>query len=150
MHPNPVSTVETPASCPSGTKKFCSIDVGNARQPLATSGPQAALRLAFGVHRAPLDAPQRIVAACDTAAQALAVSIAAGNHKLDYIAACIGKSRGYISRMQSGKRPIPNRLIAPLCAATGSNLLRQFVTLHAAMEEINETQRLAELLRRVA
>lgn len=149
MQPD-IPTVGSPASCPSGTKKFCSNDVGNGRKPLATSGPQGALRLAFGVHNASKDAPQSIVGQCTSKAQALAVSIAGGNHKLDYIAACIGKSRGYVSRLKSGKRPIPDRLIAPLCAATGTNLLRQYVDLHRALAGISETERLANLLRRAA
>lgn len=117
---------------------------------MATAGQQGALRLAFGVHHAPSDAPQSIVGQCTSTAQALAVAIAGGNHKLDYIAACIGKSRGYVSRLQSGKRPIPERLIGPLCAATGTNLLRQYVNLHRAMDGISETERLANLLRRAA
>ncbi|MDE2470603.1 MAG: hypothetical protein KGL35_18120, partial [Bradyrhizobium sp.] len=78
------------------------------------------------------------------------MAIAAGNHKLDYVAACVGKSRGYVSRLQSGKRAIPERLINPLCAATGTNLLRQWVDLHRAMDGIDEIERLAALLRGAA
>lgn len=136
-------------SCADG-KNFCASELGNARQPIATDGPQAALRLAFGVHHAATNAPQSLVGQCETAAQALAVSIAAGHHKLDYIAACVGKSRGYISRLRSGKRSIPDRLIDPLCAATGTNLLRQWVDLHRAMDGIDEIERLAALLRSAA
>ena len=71
-------------------------------------------------------------------------------HKLDYIAACIGKSRAYVSRLQSGKRPIPHKLIGPLCAATGSNLLLQFIDLQRALDGVCEVERLACLLREVA
>ena len=84
---------------------------------------------------------------------ALAVSIAAGNHKLDYIAACLGKSRSYISRLQTGSAPIPERLVMPLCAATGSLLLQQFRDLQDAMADITERrqiERLASLLREAA
>lgn len=116
---------------------------------MATAGNQSELRLAFGVHRAPLDAPSKILRQIETEAQALAVAISAGNIKLDYVARCIGKSRGYVSRLQNGKRPIPRRLIAPLCAATHCNLLRQFVDLQTAMEG-NDTERLAAMLRNVA
>jgi hypothetical protein len=108
------------------------------------------LNLAFGVHRAPKDAPEKLLRQIESAHQALAVSIAAGNHKLDYIAACVGKSRSYISRMQQGNRQIPARLVGPLCAATGSNLLRQFLTLDAALHEVPEVLRLAAMLRAAA
>ena len=52
-----------------------------------------------------------------------------------------------VSRMASGKRPIPHKLVGPLCAATGSNLLRQYRDLQAALNEVYEVTRLADLLR---
>lgn len=117
---------------------------------MATTGNQKILPLAFGVHHAPKDAPHNVLRLIESEAQALAVSIASGNHKLDYIAACIGKSRGYVSRMQSGERPIPSKLIGPLCAATGTNLLNQFIRLQSALGEVCEVERLADMLRNAA
>lgn len=105
------------------------------------------MKLAFGVHNAPKDAPLHIVRQIESEAQALAVSIMAGGHKLAYVAACIGKSVAYVSRLQNGKRAIPDRLIGPLCAATGSNLLRQFQALQRALDGHCEAARLADLLR---
>ncbi len=112
-----------------------------------TFRPQADLRLAFGVHNAPKAAPAHVLRMVESEAQALAVSILAGNHKLDYIASCLGKSRSYVSRMQTGSAPIPERLVGPLCAATGSLLLRQFRDLQRALEGHSEHYRLAEMLR---
>lgn len=80
----------------------------------------------------------------------MAVSIRAGGHKLAYVAACVGKSCAYVSRLQSGKRPIPHKLVAPLCAATGSNLLRQFIDLQRALDGVSEVERLAAILREAA
>lgn len=117
---------------------------------MASTGNQQELRLAWGVHRAAADAPAHVLRQVENEAQALAVSIAAGNHKLAYIGACIGKSEGYVSRLQRGKREIPNRLVAPLCAATGSNLLRQFHDLQRALHGTCEVTRLAELMRAAA
>jgi Mg2+ and Co2+ transporter CorA len=131
-------------------KKFCLNAVGNARQLPATGDNQKAFPLAFGVHNAPVDAPANVLRLIESEAQALAVSIAAKHHKLDYIAACIGKSRSYVSRLQSGERPIPDKLVGPLCAATGSNLLRQYRNLQAALGEVCEVQRLADMLRAAA
>lgn len=117
---------------------------------MATDGNQTLLPLAFGVHRGPKDAPAKLLRQIESEAQALAVSIKAGNHKLDYIAACIGKSRGYVSRMRSGERPIPERLVRPLCAATGSNLLAQYRALEAALGDACHVSRLASLLKEAA
>lgn len=117
---------------------------------MATVGNQSTLRLAFGVHRAPINAPQQVLRQIDSEAQALAVAILAGHHKLEYVAACIGKSAAYVSRLQNGKRPIPDRLVGPLCAATGSNLLRQFIDLQRAMQGYCPVVRLAELLQEAA
>jgi len=108
------------------------------------------LNLAFGVHRAPKDAPATVLRQIESAQQALAVSIAAGHHKLAYVGACIGKSESYVCRMVKGRRPIPDKLVGPLCAATGSNLLRQFLVLEAALQEVDDVQRLAEMMRRCA
>ncbi len=114
---------------------------------MATIGNENPLRLAFGVHRGPQDAPAKVVRQIETDAQALAVSIQAGHYKLEYIAARIGKSVAYVSRMQNGERPIPRKLVAPLCAATGSNLLQQYRDLQAALEEVCPIDRLAQLMR---
>lgn len=111
---------------------------------------QTHLPLAFGVHHAAKDAPAKVVRQLDSEAQALAVSILSGGHKLDYVASCIGKSRSYVSRMQRGSAPIPDRLVRPLCAATGSNLLAQYRALQAALGEVCEVSRLASLLRSAA
>lgn len=119
-------------------------------QPHETTCNQGSLRLAFGVHRAPSDAPTKVLRQIESEAQALRVSIVAGHHKLDFIAACIGKSKSYVSRMQNGSAPIPHRLIGPLCAATGSNLLRQFFDLQRAIEGQSDVARLAALLREAA
>lgn len=124
---------------------------------MATVGNQNTLRLAFGVHRGPTAAPakllRQVLMADQPEAMALAVSIAAGHHKLDYIGACIGKSRGYVSRMQTGERPIPEALVMPLCAATGSLLLKQVRDLcesTEADESRREVERLAAMLREAA
>lgn len=114
---------------------------------MATTGN---LKLAFGVHHAPRSAPANVLRLVESEAQALAVSIAAGGHKLAYVAACIGKSVAYVSRLQTGQRPIPHKLIAPLCAATGSLLLAQFIDLQRAMEGQGEVERLAAMLREAA
>lgn len=107
-------------------------------------------RLVFGVHNAPKDAPLKLLRQIDSAAQALAVSMQAGGHKLATISVAIGKSESYVSRLRTGQRQIPRRLVLSLCAATGSNLLRQYMELQAALEQPDpqlEIARLAGMLR---
>jgi len=116
---------------------------------MATTGNQKSLKLAWGVHRGPSNAPAKVLRQVDSEAQALAVAIRAGGHKLDYVAACIGKSEAYVCQLRKGARPIPERLVMPLCAATGSLLLRQFRDMQDAIEgasEKREVERLAAML----
>jgi hypothetical protein len=131
---------------------FCPEAVGKKRQVSATAGTQSELALAFGVHRAPRQAAEAVLRQIESEAHALEVSIAAGHHKLAYVAACIGKSEGYVSRLRSGERPIPERLVGPLCAATGSTLLAQYRARQEAIEATHRDQvnRLAALLRSAA
>lgn len=117
---------------------------------MASGGHQNTLRLAWGVQSAPADAPAKVLRQIESEAQALAVAMAAGGHKCASVGASIGKSEGYVSRLRAGKRPIPSRLVGPLCAATGSNLLRQYIDLKAALEGVCEVTRLADLLRNAA
>ena len=116
---------------------------------MQTDANQISMRLAWGVHNAPKDAPAKVVRQIDSEAHALRVSIAAGGHKLAYVAACIGKSVPYVSQMQTGARAIPDRLVGPLCGATQSNLLQQYVDLQRALNAC-DTQRLVEMLRAAA
>lgn len=111
---------------------------------------QSTLRLAFGVHRGPQDAPAKILRQIDSEAQAVAVSIRAGRHKLAYVAACLGVSESYVSLIRAGKRDMPERLVAAFCAATGSNLLAQYIALEAALGEVSDVKRLADELRAAA
>ena len=76
---------------------------------------QNTLKLAFGVHNAPVDAPAKVLRQIESEAQALAVSMRAGGHKAAYIAACIARHESYVSLMRSGKRSIPDKLVRP-CA----------------------------------
>lgn len=117
---------------------------------MQTDANQNSLKLAFGVHRGPSPAPAKLLRQIESAEQALAVSIAAGGHKLAYVAACVGKSVPYLSQLKNGRRPIPEKLVEPLCAATGSLLLRQFLDLQDAIEGVCEVSRLAAMLREAA
>lgn len=107
------------------------------------------LKLAWGMQSAPKDAPTKVVRQIESEAQALAVAISAGGLKQAYIARCINKSEAYVSQMRNGKRPIPQKLIGPLCAATGSNLIRQYIDLQRALSG-DDVAHLVDLMRLAA
>jgi hypothetical protein len=123
--------------------------LGKSWQGSATPGKQSQLPLISSMSRALVNAPNSVVRQLESAAQALDVAMQASGAKGAYIAACIGKSEAYVSRMRSGKRPIPDRLIPALCQATGSNLLRQWVDMQAALDD-DSTARLVALMRSAA
>ena len=112
---------------------------------MTTSGK---LNLSFGVHRAPKDAPRKVLMLVESPEQALRVSIKAAKLKLAYLAAVTGLSEGYLSRLANGKRKIPADLVPILCAATGSNLLRQVCD--SIDDAKADEMRIAELLRAAA
>lgn len=109
---------------------------------------QKSLGLAFGVHRAPKDAPRKMLGLIETDAQAVAVSIAFAGAKHEYIGQCLGRSRSMVTLYANGERRLPDNLVRAFCAATGTNLLAQYRELQSLMEEVDETKRLAEMLRR--
>lgn len=114
-------------------------------QSVANQNP---LRLAFGMQTtAPQNAPLHVLRQVETEAQALAVSILASGLKQAVVAKAIGKSEAYVSQLRNGRRPIPDKLVDRLCAATGSNLLKQFLALERAMQGECHDMRLAALLR---
>jgi hypothetical protein len=98
----------------------------------------------------PVDAPEDVVRQVESEGQALLISIQAANLSQDFVAGAVGRSKGLLSKWANDKRPIPNRFVDPLCAATGSNLLRQFIDLQRALERPDDVARLAEMLRESA
>lgn len=102
---------------------------------MATPGNrQHDLALRFGMQCAPRNAPASVLRQITSDGHALRVSIKAGRHKQCSLAAALGKSVGYVSRMCSGARPIPDKLVGPITAITGQNLLRQYRDLQRALE----------------
>lgn len=97
----------------------------------------------------PKDAPEKLVRMIESEAQAIAVSMRACGANLAHIAARLGVSVAQASRLRSGKRAMPERLVQAFCNATGSNLLRQYRDMVAVLE-CDDVARLAEMLRGAA
>lgn len=114
---------------------------------------QGKMPLLSTMQRPAKPAPERVLRQVTCAAQAVAVSIKAGNFKLAYIAASLGKSEAYISRIRSGRRPVPEWFVEPFCRITGSSLLREFIALQEAIQaarEPTQAQIVAQLARQMA
>ena len=116
---------------------------------MATGDKQNTLRLAFGVLRAPQPASAKLVRLTDDEAIAIDVCMKAAKPKGAYVAACIGKSEPYVSRLRKGERPVPDHLVDPLCCALGSLLLKQ-VRERIERDRQDDTAHLVAMLREAA
>lgn len=112
---------------------------------MASNDKQNTLALAFGVHRSPQPAPAKLVRLTDDEAKAIDLCMKAAKLKGAYVAARIGKSEGYVSRLRKGERPVPDHLIPALCHALGSLLLAQ-VRERIEREQDDDTAELVAML----
>jgi len=99
---------------------------------------QGNMPLLSTMHRPAKPSPERVLRQITCAAQAVPVSMKAGNFKLAYIAASVGKSEAYVSRIRAGKRPVPEWFVEPFCRVTGSLLLREYIALQEAIRAARE------------
>ena len=100
--------------------------------------------------KAPANAPDALVRRIETDEQAIAVSIAACGLKQSYIAAAMGRSAPWLSRVRHGSLRLTDEQAVRFCALTGSNLLRQVRALREALAEIRGELDAAETIRRYA
>lgn len=96
----------------------------------------------------PKDAPAAVVEAIESDGHAIRVMVAASLLSQSFVAGAVGISVSYMSSLASGVRPVTEKLVGPLCAVTGSNLLRQFRDQRA--NEADGVSRLATALRESA
>lgn len=87
---------------------------------------------------APKDAPSAAVARCASERDAFIGSLKArcGGYKQAWFAASLGITPAYFSQIKAGQRRIPDWMVIPFCALTGTNLLRQYQQLQSALREI--------------
>ena len=85
---------------------------------------------------APKPAPDAVISRIETCSQAVALAVQFSGLKQSYIAARIGISAPYLSMIRAGQRPLPDALVMPLCAVTGSLVVQQFLDLQAALNAI--------------
>lgn len=100
--------------------------------------------------KAPANAPDALVRRVETDEQAIAVSIAASGLKQGYIAAAMGRSPAWLSRIKGGSLAMDEKQAQRFAAVTGSNLVLQVRALREALAEINGQLDAAETIRRYA
>lgn len=95
-------------------------------------------------------APDSLVRRVETDAQAIAISIEASGVKQSYIAAAMGRSPAWLSRMRHGSLAMTDEQAARFCDLTGSLLLLQVRALREAMAEAMGQVSAAQQIRRYA
>jgi len=98
----------------------------------------------------PSNAPDGLVRRVTTEADAVAVSLGACGLKASYVAAQMGRSAPWLSRVKGGSLAMSDAQAERFCLLTGSNLLRQVRALRDALAEINGQLDAAETIRRLA
>lgn len=98
----------------------------------------------------PSNAPDALVRRIETDAQAIAVTINASGLKAGYIAAQMGRSGPWLSRVKGGGLAMSDAQAERFCAVTGSRLLMQVRALREALAEIRGQLDAAETIRRLA
>lgn len=88
----------------------------------------------LAVMQAPKPAPDHLIARVANEAQAIAVALR--GHKQAYIAAQLGISGPYLTLIKKGERPLPDKLVLPLCYLTGTLLIQQYRDLQEALASI--------------
>jgi hypothetical protein len=103
----------------------------------------------------PHDAPQKVVALCESESAAVATSllVCKSHRKPADVARMLGISRAYLSMLKSGARSFPDdggRLAAAFCIATGCNLLNQYNALQHALRASQATSRERDVVAELA
>ena len=104
----------------------------------------------FAVIKPPKNAPDSTVRRVETEGQAVAVSLSACGLKHSYVAANMGRSAPWLSRVKSGALAMSDAQAVRFCEVTGSALLLQVRALKEAMAEINGQIDAAAVIRRLA
>lgn len=98
----------------------------------------------------PRDAAEKTLRLCDTEQDAIAVSIALSALPQAEIARRIGVSEQLVSAWKSGERVLTSKHVGLFCAATGSNLLRQYRQLQSLIRQASGHTRASDRIAAIA
>ncbi|MFC4729498.1 hypothetical protein [Coralloluteibacterium thermophilus] len=98
----------------------------------------------------PRDADERTLRLCFSERDAIAASVVLSGRTYREIAARMGVSKTLVDAMVKGDRPLTAKRTAAFCAATGTNLVRQYRemerALRAATGNLRERDRIADIV----
>jgi DNA-binding transcriptional regulator YdaS (Cro superfamily) len=105
--------------------------------------------------RKPLDAPPNIVRQVDSARTAMRTALRIAGMKRLVLARMFGVTESYVCQIVNQRKPMPEWWGMAFAYATGSNLLKQYLALQAALHETAERadwleRKLANEMREVA
>lgn len=89
----------------------------------------------------PKDADDKTVRLCDSEEDAIAVSIVLSRCTQTEVANRMGVSRSFLTMLKRGERVLTRKMTPVFCAATGSNLIRQYRCVQSALRVMNGVQR---------
>jgi transcriptional regulator with XRE-family HTH domain len=89
----------------------------------------------FAGCKQPSDAAEKTLRLCDTEHEAIAVSIVLSALPQAEIARRVGVSEQLVSAWKSGERVLTSKHVGLFCAATGTNLLRQYRQLQSLLRQ---------------
>lgn len=99
--------------------------------------------------RGPRNADSETLRLCRSEADAIAASVALSGLTYREIAARMGVSKSLVNAMAKGDRTLPTKRTAAFCAATGTNLVRQFRAFEMALRDaqgaVRERDRMQEI-----
>lgn len=103
----------------------------------------------------PRDASEKTLRGCDSEQEAVAVAIVLSRVSQAEIARRMGVAKSLVTMLKSGERLFGDtvagdRLLAAFCAATGSNVVKQYRTLQAAYRDALGRARAIDRIRAIA
>jgi ADP-ribosylglycohydrolase len=133
-------------------QKICPDSLVKTSKDSSNESFQREIPLAFGLHRAPSNAPSEVVRQARDTAHALQIAMKAAKVKAVVLAKIVGCHESYVSLLKTGKRPITEALVGRLCIATQSALVAQVFAREETLRNNAQAEvyRLAELMRRAA
>lgn len=100
--------------------------------------------------RSPQQATAQTLRLCETEEDAISVSIVLSGVSQAEIARRMGVSPAFVTLLKNGGRVLTSKMLPRFCAATGSDLVRQYRTLQSAFRIAQGTPRYSDRIAAIA
>jgi hypothetical protein len=98
----------------------------------------------------PKQASAQTLRLCDTEEDAISVSIVLSGVSQAEIARRMGVSPAFVTLLKTGERTLTSKMLPKFCAATGSDLVRQFRTLQSLLRQATGAPRASDRIATIA